>query len=667
MRIALLSAVLVVLVLGPTAAAGPQQEGTYTLKVQITGSGQVTSSPGGINCPGTCSFNFKTGSIVSLSKNPNTGWSFAGWSGDCSGSGGCSVAMRSNQNVTATFVLKPKTQFTLSVTVSGNGSVASSPAGIACPGTCSATYDDGTVVTLAPLAGAGAVFGSWGGACSGAGVCVVTMNADRSASAAFNDRRTPPPETRPAPDTGKPDRGTSGPPFKLVLPFTCFPANDLWLDKVYRDALKRPVDQAALDFFGAKLKGGASRADVALSVLQSVEYRTRLVQGWYQTFLKRLPSGPELASWLGLLGSASEETVESQILGSSEYFANRGGGTDDGFVGALFQDLLGRPPAAAELTAFKTLLAQGTPRPQLALNVLQSKEGRTKFVQGYFQPLLGRSPTPAEIDSLVTRTGQAILVAILASDEYFAAAAKYAASIHWGDGSTSPGTIQQSGDRCTVVGTHSYSSNGKRTLTVDVTSPDGTETPLTRALTIVPPPPPPPGKENVRPSGKVFIKKGGNFVPLTGFDQVPLGTELDTRKGKVELTSPDGSTGDFYGGIFKLGADKERRTTFIVIVLTGGNFAGCQSYKRTLSAAGKAKPPSKSIRHVWGNAKGHFRTKGKYASATVRGTLWLTNDVCGGTWVHVRRGVVDVYDFVLRKHIFTHAGRSYLAKPKSKK
>ena len=344
-----------------------------------------------------------------------------------------------------------------------------------------------------------------------------------------------------------------------MLPFTCFPANDLWIDKVFRDTLKRPVDQAALDFYDARLKAGASRADIALSVLQSVEYRTRLVQGFFQTFLKRAPSGPELAFWLGVLSSSTDETVEAQILGSGEYIGGRGGGTDDGWLNALFQDLLGRPPTAADLTFFKNALANGASHADVALNVLQSKEGRSKVVQGLFQSLLGRPPTQAEIDLLTTRTSQAILVAILAADEYFAAAAKYGASIHWGDGSTSPGTIQQNAGGCTVVGTHSYSSNGRRTLAVDVTSPDGNKVTLTRLLTITPPPPPPPGKENVRPSGKVFIKKGGKFVPLTDFAQVPLGTELDTRKGKVTLTSHDGSTGDFYGGIFKLGAEKERR------------------------------------------------------------------------------------------------------------
>ena len=91
MRIALLSAVLAVLVLGPTAAAGPQQSGSYTVSVSVSGSGHVTSSPAGINCPGTCSHAFKPGDSVALSKNADTGWNFSGWGGDCSGNGSCTL------------------------------------------------------------------------------------------------------------------------------------------------------------------------------------------------------------------------------------------------------------------------------------------------------------------------------------------------------------------------------------------------------------------------------------------------------------------------------------------------------------------------------------------------------------------------------------------------
>src|SRR5262245_22790322 len=50
---------------------------------------------------------------------------------------------------------------TLTVTVSGNGSVSSSPTGISCPSGCQASYPTGTVVTLTATPASGATFGSW--------------------------------------------------------------------------------------------------------------------------------------------------------------------------------------------------------------------------------------------------------------------------------------------------------------------------------------------------------------------------------------------------------------------------------------------------------------------------------------------------------------------------
>ena len=519
MRLTLLFAVVTVLALGPSAAAGPQQAApTFTLTVKITGSGTVTSSPAGINCPSTCSAKYpsRTGdgvTTVSLSKNPDTGWVFKEWDGDCSGGGGCSVTMTANRSVTATLVHSPKKRYTLAVSVSGNGSVLSSPGGIACPGSCSAVYDEGTAVTLAPIAGAGAVFTGWGGTCSGSGICVVTLNNNVAASAAFNDRRTTPPETRPAPDTGNPDKGTSGPQFQLMLPFTCYPTDDLWLAALYQDVPKRPIDQAALDFLGAQLKAGTPRSQVALLVLRSVEYRTLLVQGFYQRFLKRLPSGPELPFFLGLLAGQSVETVEAAILGSSEYTNGRGGGTDDGFVTVLFQDILGRTPTAAEIATFKNLITQGATRAQVALAVIQSAEARTKFVQGLSPDLLGRPPSQAELDAHLAQfqqgaSGEAVEAAILGSDEYFAESTTYDADINWGDGSTSPGDVQRNGERCTVVGTHNYAADGRRTIVVDVTSPDGNETTLTRPLVIVSPAAAAAGQGERPPDGQGVHQEG---------------------------------------------------------------------------------------------------------------------------------------------------------------
>jgi hypothetical protein len=151
------------------------------LTVSVTGSGTVASNPTGINCPSTCSAGFASGTPVTLTATPANGWAFSGWSGACSGSAGCTVTMNAPQSVTATFVQV----FTLSATVSGSGSVTSSPTGITCPSTCSASFNAGTAVTLTATPANGFGFSGWSGACSGVGNCVVTMNAAQSVTATF--------------------------------------------------------------------------------------------------------------------------------------------------------------------------------------------------------------------------------------------------------------------------------------------------------------------------------------------------------------------------------------------------------------------------------------------------------------------------------------------------
>jgi hypothetical protein len=151
------------------------------LTVSVTGTGTVASSPPGINCPFACSAGFAGGTPVTLTATPASGWTFSGWGGACSGSAGCTVTMNSPQSVSATFTQV----FTLSATVSGSGTVTSSPTGVTCPSTCNASFNVGTPVTLtaAPMNGWG--FAGWGGACSGVGSCVVTMNAAQSVTATF--------------------------------------------------------------------------------------------------------------------------------------------------------------------------------------------------------------------------------------------------------------------------------------------------------------------------------------------------------------------------------------------------------------------------------------------------------------------------------------------------
>jgi hypothetical protein len=81
----------------------------------------------------------------------------------------------------------PATGNTLSVAVSGSGSVVSVPAGITCGATCSASFATATSVTLTATPAAGQVFSGWGGDCAGtAATCTLTMQAARTVTAGFN-------------------------------------------------------------------------------------------------------------------------------------------------------------------------------------------------------------------------------------------------------------------------------------------------------------------------------------------------------------------------------------------------------------------------------------------------------------------------------------------------
>ena len=79
--------------------------------------------------------------------------------------------------VTGAGSAQPKSH-SLSVVVSGSGTVRSSPPGIDCGTVCSAAFAEGSRVTLTATAASGASFSGWAGACSGTGACALDMNGD---------------------------------------------------------------------------------------------------------------------------------------------------------------------------------------------------------------------------------------------------------------------------------------------------------------------------------------------------------------------------------------------------------------------------------------------------------------------------------------------------------
>jgi Divergent InlB B-repeat domain len=162
---------------------------SLVLSVEKAGIGTVTSNPAGIACGAACSASFTTATVVTLSATPGASQTFSGWSGDCTGSASsCVVTMDQARSVRATFApAAGQSNYTLTVSVSGTGTVASQPAGINCTtANCAAAFAADTVVALTATPAAGQSFTGWSGACTGAASsCQVTMNQLRSVSANF--------------------------------------------------------------------------------------------------------------------------------------------------------------------------------------------------------------------------------------------------------------------------------------------------------------------------------------------------------------------------------------------------------------------------------------------------------------------------------------------------
>jgi uncharacterized repeat protein (TIGR02543 family) len=140
---------------------------TFTLTASATNGSVILNPPGGI---------YTTGTVVTVTANPNSGYAFGNWSGDLSGSTNpTTITMSGNKSVTANFISVPTYTLTTSAT---NGSITLNPPG--------GIYTTGTVVTVTANANSGYTFGNWSGNLSGSvNPTTITMNTNQSVTANF--------------------------------------------------------------------------------------------------------------------------------------------------------------------------------------------------------------------------------------------------------------------------------------------------------------------------------------------------------------------------------------------------------------------------------------------------------------------------------------------------
>ncbi len=142
---------------------------SHPLSVSIVGNGSVTKDPDLIEYP--------HGTEVTLTAYPETGWSFAGWSGDViSTDNPIQITMDGPKNITATFTIN---KYPLNVTIVGNGTIIKEPD--------LPLYDYNTEVTLIAVPAEGWSFEAWSGdVISVDDTIVITMNQAKDITATFS-------------------------------------------------------------------------------------------------------------------------------------------------------------------------------------------------------------------------------------------------------------------------------------------------------------------------------------------------------------------------------------------------------------------------------------------------------------------------------------------------
>jgi uncharacterized protein (TIGR03118 family) len=199
---------------------------------------------------------------------------------------------------------------------------------------------------------------------------------------------------------------------------------DNFVAALYQQLLHRAPDADGQAHWQGLLNQGVSRAQVALAIEGSLEHRIDQVEDLYQTLLSRPADPVGMLLSVNFLGrGGSPDTVKAVILSSPEYFQKHGG-TNAGFMTALFQDVLHRPVDPQTQVALTSFLDDGNSRIQAALDVLLSVEADQLRAQNAYQRFLGRAADANGlahvVNALQQGTQEDVFQAFfLASDEFF--------------------------------------------------------------------------------------------------------------------------------------------------------------------------------------------------------------------------------------------------------
>lgn len=184
------------------------------------------------------------------------------------------------------------------------------------------------------------------------------------------------------------------------------------------DVLQRPVSMDEVNYWtGQYVKNGRDAQTfgyILLEVTPPYEYRRNEINDAYEKYLHRPADPTGEAYFLNLVnisqgvpsGPGTERRTSAILISSQEYYVDRGGGTDAGFITAVFQDVLHRAPDPSALAFYGQELALGVTHVELAGQILNSIEAEIISINSLYQRYLGRPADPGGVQAFLFNLSQ---------------------------------------------------------------------------------------------------------------------------------------------------------------------------------------------------------------------------------------------------------------------
>lgn len=166
---------------------------------------------------------------------------------------------------------------------------------------------------------------------------------------------------------------------------------------------------------------------VVEGIMESPEYLTNFVIGPdYLKYLGRPADSQGTQFWIGQIHAGlTDQGLIADLASSPEFYFGAGGGTNAGYVDALYRVVLHRSADTAGEAFWLGKLSSGESAFSVALGFASSAEDDSDLIQQTYFDLLGRNPTPAELNQWLTNfqsglaTNESMIASVAATDEYF--------------------------------------------------------------------------------------------------------------------------------------------------------------------------------------------------------------------------------------------------------